>query len=1044
MGRYRRYVIALIVVLVLVGVYAAAGFWAVPHFARSYAQDFVRTHYARTLSIGDIRFNPFTLKLDISDVLLPDADAKPLLSFAHLHIDLQLASLWRLGPSFREILLDKPYVRAVIRHGGELNLADLGKGFPEEPKKPQPEPPSKPLRLYIGRLAVTGGSSTFEDLTRADPFKADFNPITFELHDFSTVGERGNAYSLTAASEDGERFNWNGTLRLTPLSSQGHFEVIDLRARTIWNYIRDLVPLELDSGLIGIKGDYDLATGGGPLAVKVIVHNTTVTDLGVKPKGGSQDYVKLAKIEVDDTRVDVSRHTVDVAKVILSGGALKVWMDEKGRLNLLDLAPAAAPASAAPAAPVAAASGPVPAVHAQSSGGNPTPWVISAPDIGIVGFKVAVEDREVKPALAIAVDPLNIQVAGFNTRPDDVLDVTVDSGVNGTGKLGAKARVTPQNGDVKAHVEASALALPFLQPYLSRYTSMTLLKGSLGAHLDVVHRGDGYLEVTGDTELSGLRTVDDQQKRDFVSWKGLKVAAIQYRSKPQGLRIKSVTLEEPYARMVIFPDRTTNIKEVLAPAGTVRKVPVASKDAKEPEDDSAAAEAAAATPDAAAASAPPPPPPEPAPPKPTGTGRGKKGSHAAPMPAAPPTPFPVAVGTVRLINATLDYTDLWIKPSFSVGIQKLNGSITGLSSDPKSRAKVELNGKVDRYSPAHIGGELNVLSTALYTDITMGFKDIDLTIVNPYSGHFIGYKIDKGKLSVDVSYKIDQRKLDAKQHFVVDQLELGDRVESPDAIHAPIKIAVALLKDRNGVIDIDLPMTGSIDDPKFRLGPIIWKAFVNIIIKAATAPFALLGHLFGGGEHMNVVEFAPGSAELDKASQEQLAALVKSLKERPQLKLDVPITYSKDLDQPQLASSKLHEELAARVAGTRAGKKHPQGAGGEEVFADPEKQYRLLLDQYKESLGKDTPLPESVQAVQSAKRKEAPPYEQAINDLDAALISHIQVSDDDLVTLGKDRAKAIQDALLAGGEVDPSRVFIVDAPPKPESGGKVKVEMAVK
>jgi hypothetical protein len=1036
MGRYRRYIIAFAVLLILVGVYAAAGFWAVPHFARSSAQDFVKTHYGRTLHIGEIRFNPFTLKLDINDVLLPDADGKPLLSFARLHVDLQLASLWRLGPSFREILLDKPYVRAVIRHGGELNLADLGKGFPEEPKKPEPAP-AKPMRLYIGRLAVTGGSSTFEDLTRSDPFKADFNPITFELHDFSTVGQRGNAYSLTAASEDGERFDWSGTLRLAPLSSQGHFEVIDLRARTIWDYIRDLVPVELDSGLIAIKGDYDLSTGGGPLAVKMLIHDTTVTDLGVKPKGAAQDYLKLAKIDVTDTSIDVTKHTVDVAKVALSGGNLNVWMDEQGRLNLLDLAPA----RATPAASVAAAK--PPPVHAQSSGGNAAPWVVSAPDIGLEGLRIAAEDRGVKPALALTVDPLNVHVAGFNTRPDDVLEVTVDSGINGAGKLAAKAKVTPKSGDVSAHLDASALALPFLQPYLSRYTSMTLLKGALGARLDLLYRGgDGYVEAKGDTQLSGLRTVDDQQKRDFVSWKDLRVAEIQYRSKPQSLRIKTVTLEEPYARMVIFPNRTTNIKEVMAPAGSVRKAPAAVADATAAQDDGSFEATASPAADAAAA-APPPPPPAPA--RPAGAARKKKGARA-PAPVAEqaaPISFPMSIGTVRLVNATLDYTDLWIKPSFSVGIQKLSGTITGLSSDPKSRAKVELNGKVDRYSPAHIGGELNILSTALYTDITMGFKDIDLTIVNPYSGHFIGYKIDKGKLSVDVSYKIDQRKLDAKQHFVVDQLELGERVESPDAIHAPMKIAVALLKDRNGVIDIDLPMTGSIDDPKFRLGPIIWKAFINIIVKAATAPFALLGHLFGGGEHMNVVGFAPGSAELDKPSQDQLAALVKSLKERPQLKLDVPITYSRELDRPQLAQAKLHEQLEARIAGSRAGKKHPQGAG-EAVLADPEKHYQLLLDQYRESLGKETPLPASAQAVQSAKRKEPPPYEQAISDLDAALISHVQVSDDELVALGKDRAKAIQDALLSGGEVEPSRVFIVDAPPKPETGAKVQVEMAVK
>ncbi len=234
MRRYRRHLITLAIVLLLVGLYAVAGFWAVPHFARSGAQNFVTTHYGRTLSIGEIRFNPFTLRLDVADVSLPDADGKVLLSFRGLHVALQLASIWRFGPSFSEILLDKPYVRAVIRHGGALNLADLGKGFPEEPKKPPPQ--SKPVRLYIERLAVSAGSSTFEDLTRPTPFKADFDPITFELRDFSTVGAGGSAYALTAASEQGERLKWNGTLRLAPLSSQGEFEIADLKART-WSWI---------------------------------------------------------------------------------------------------------------------------------------------------------------------------------------------------------------------------------------------------------------------------------------------------------------------------------------------------------------------------------------------------------------------------------------------------------------------------------------------------------------------------------------------------------------------------------------------------------------------------------------------------------------------------------------------------------------------------------------------------------------------------------------------------------------------------------------
>jgi hypothetical protein len=298
-------------------------------------------------------------------------------------------------------------------------------------------------------------------------------------------------------------------------------------------------------------------------------------------------------------------------------------------------------------------------------------------------------------------------------------------------------------------------------------------------------------------------------------------------------------------------------------------------------------------------------------------------------------------------------------------------------------------------------------------------------------------------LSVDVTYKIDQRKLDAQQHFVVDQLELGDRVDSPDAIHAPFKLAVALLKDRNGVIDLNLPMNGSLDDPKFRIGPVIWHIFVNLIVKAATAPFALIGHLFGGGEHVNEIEFGAGSAQLPPPAKEQLASIAKALKDRPQLKLDIPIVYSKTVDAPHLAARQLREELLAREQDTREGKKHPDTAG-QLALADPKQHLKLLLAQYHATLGKDATPPPSVEAVEKTKGKEPPPYDAAINDLQAALLDHIQISDDDLAGLGKQRAQAIQDALLSDGQIEPSRVFIVNAPPQSGGGDMVKVALAVK
>ena len=1011
MGRYRRYLIGLAIAVVLLGAYAAAGFLAVPYYARRGLQDFVRQHYGRAVAMREIRFNPFTLALDVSGFSLPDADGQPLLSFSRLHVGLQLASLWRFAPSFGEIILEQPYVRAAVRADGALNLADLGKGFPSAPAKPQPK--SEPMRLFIRRLAVISGTVAFEDQDRTRPFHAEFKPIAFELRDFSTTARTGNGYTLNAASPEGERLIWSGTLRLEPVSSHGVFEIADLQARTLWRYLRESLSFEMASGVIAIKGDYDLASEGGPLGLKLNVHNILVTKLGLKPNGAAENCIDLGRIEIADTRLDMSRHSVEIAKVQVSGGDVKAWMSEQGRLNLLDLVAAPAAQRTAPAqagAPTAAAE-PAVATSPASTGASTPAWTVSVPDIAIAGVKVSAEDRQIKPAAALVLDPLNVHVAGFNTSPDDTLDLTLDSGVNSSGKINAKARVTAKSGAVSAHVEAADLGLPALQPYIAQYTSMTLLKGTLGAKLDIERAADGSLAVKGKTRVAGLSTVDNALKQDFVKWKELLIADLSYRSKPAGLRIGTVTALEPYVRMIIAPDRTVNITNILTAPGAASGTPPATDKA---------AETTSPGPRAAA---------------PVQT--------AAPA-AGAATPFPVSIGTVRFIKGSADYSDLWIKPSFAVGIQTLEGTVSGLSSDPKSRAKVELNGKVDRYSPVHIGGQINVLSAQLYTDVTMSMKDLDLTIVNPYSGHFAGYKIDKGKLSVEVSYKVEQRQLAAQQHFVVDDLQLGDRVESPDAVHLPLKIAVALLKDRNGVIDINLPMNGSLDDPTFSIGPVIWKAFINLIVKAATAPFALLGHLFGGGEHLNIVEFAAGSADLDPPAREQLASLVKALKERPQLKLDVPIVFSPGLDRPQMAAARLRQELLARAQNTHQGKKHPDA--GELALADPDKHFHLLLDQYQADLGKDkeAQLPPSAAALQAAKPKETTAYEAAIADLNAALINHIEVPDADLEALGKQRAQAIQDALLSDGQVDAARVFIVNAPPKPDSGDKVKVELAVK
>ncbi len=298
----KRSVIALSIVVFLVVLYTVVGFWAVPHFLRSGLTDFVSTHYKRKLSVGEIRFNPYAFTLDVADLSLPDVDGEPMLAFGRLHVDLDMISLVRLGPSFNEITLERPLVRTVVRRDGTLNLADLGKGFASTPPATPPPKPSEPMRLFIDRFAVIAGGGTFEDLSHATPFKADFKPIAFELRKFSTRAKANSAdsneYSLTASSAEGERLDWNGVFLLEPLSSHGTFAITDLHASTIWSYLQAPLPLEIPAGVIAVKGEYNFDIAGDAPAIKIDVHDTTVSDLRLRPRQGTLDYVVLGKLDV--------------------------------------------------------------------------------------------------------------------------------------------------------------------------------------------------------------------------------------------------------------------------------------------------------------------------------------------------------------------------------------------------------------------------------------------------------------------------------------------------------------------------------------------------------------------------------------------------------------------------------------------------------------------------------------------------------------------------------------------------------------------------
>jgi Domain of Unknown Function (DUF748) len=647
------------------------------------------------------------------------------------------------------------------------------------------------------------------------------------------------------------------------------------------------------------------------------------------------------------------------------------------------------------------------------------PWTFDLKDFEVREASISAEDRSTKPAVKVLLAPLSLKVEGASLDLAKPLNIAFDTKINGSGAVNVTGQVTPRPVSANVALKLSGIDLPLVQPYVAQYTSMTLQGGTLGGDGKVIYgAAKPAVQFAGNLSVAKLHTTDNALHQDFINWDRLDVQGLKYQHDPDRLDIDQILAVKAFARVIIEPDTSINVKRVLAGPGATVIAP--------------GAPGTTDTPVSATAPAANPPP--------ASTKKRKNPPKSSAAPAATPAPapsMPMSIKKIVIQNSETDFADLSVKPNFATGIQKLEGSIAGLSSQPKSKAHIDLHGSVDQFAPVAIVGDVNVLSATLFTDLTLSFHNIELSTFNPYSGKFAGYNIAKGKLNTDLHYLVEGRKLDAQHHIVVDQLEFGDKTESKDAVSLPIKLAVALIKDRNGVIDLNLPVNGSLDDPKFRLGPIIWKVFVNILEKAVTAPFALLGSLFGGGPDLQFIDFQPGVAELDPAAVQKAQTIVKALTERPQIKIEVPIATVKELDAPLLVDAQLQAHIQALQSSGGVKKK---SAAVPFAQLEPAAQVDVLEKLYAKDVGADPKYPDSVAAIKTKPEIAAA----KIDFLTHGLRDHITVGEAELTALGQQRAQNLQQILLTGTQIDAERVFLVANDKAKNDAGKVRLEMSLR
>mgnify|MGYP003333953387 CR=1 FL=1 len=502
-----------------------------------------------------------------------------------------------------------------------------------------------------------------------------------------------------------------------------------------------------------------------PLGLTVTLPSVKLHDFAIAPKGanGGMPWIAVPELDVSGIAFSLADRKLGVERVDVSDAKVSVWREADGSLNVMKLMP--------PQAPAANVTASAPAAVPQTP--SAPAFDISVATIALRGASVDVEDRSVRPSVKFSLAPIALTVSGYSSAPGNKLAIDASVGVNGKGTVAAKGDLVAAPLAANFDIDAANIALPAIQPYLAQSTGLVLLSGDVSAKTKIAYaaepaKGQPGLKVAGEVSVGNLVTQDSALHQDFVKWRQLRLAGIDYQQGPDRLSIDRIEAHEPYGRVVISADQMLNVVAVLNPPG---KTPPAQP----------AKEAA--------------PAPKPAPAK------------------AQNTPMPMRIGTIVVDNGSANFADFSIEPNFASAIQSLNGTVTGLSSAPNSRATVKLDGNVDRFAPVDISGTLNVLSAAVYTDIALNFRNMELTTFNPYSGKYAGYNISKGKLTTELRYKVENRKLDAQHHIVLDQLEFGAATNSKDAVPLPIRLAVALLKDRNGVIDLNLPVGGSLDDP---------------------------------------------------------------------------------------------------------------------------------------------------------------------------------------------------------------------------------------
>jgi outer membrane protein OmpA-like peptidoglycan-associated protein len=756
----------------------------------------------------------------------------------------------------REIVFDRiqsadAAIKSRLSAGGSIELqrllqpdieklmASKGPGAPEVETSE-----TRPWQAAVNSIEVKDWDFTLDDLTGKDPIRENFALISFTAENLSTKKDQKGVIALVGKGPSGGKYQLNGQLTVNPVWVQGGYSVTDAKLSHFWEHIKDHVSFQIINGSTGATGDFTAAIGDGAFSAKLENGTYELSNFELVEKGKKDVLISLPVLTVEGIGADLGTREINVEMIRAADAKIKSWLSADGTFGLQNLFLPDLEKLRAEKASDATEPETAPAKQ----------WQVTLEKMEATNWGLALEDRTLKKPARMTVDDLNVSAENFSTKKGSQANVGIAMQINRSGKvkINGTAGIDPLVVDVNAASEK--IALISFQPYVDEAVNAQIVSGTTSSKGRIRFRGQDarpQIRYTGEFSIENLEVKDRVHADDFITLAQFKTGGIALDLSPNKLNASEVLIDRPYARVTIDQNGSINVVNAFTP---VEK-------------------------------------------------KGEKGKENLLQRLVNflilqfKGPMPMNFNRVQLKNFKGDFVDSSISPTYSTHMEITDGTVKGLSSDPSAMADIKFVGKIDQTATIAGIGRMNPLNALRYSKVDVSLKEYELKPVSPYSAKFIGYKIDKGTLHTELKYTVEDDKVNGNNIIQIDHLELGEKVDSSDALDLPIELGVSLLKDANDRITLQVPVKGDIKDPKFDFNETIVNALTGTITNVASAPFAAISKLGGfKGEELRTVAFDFGSSDLQAHEIEKLSALAKILKEKKSLILGVTGSADRQMD----------------------------------------------------------------------------------------------------------------------------------------------------